>query len=80
MSEAYRTWNIEHFLPNISCPLLFIQGEADEYGTMLQVEKIIDQVSGKAIKYIIPKIGHTPHKEAPEETFQAIEEFILSIL
>lgn len=30
----YRDWNIAHFLPKISCPLLFIQGEADEYGTL----------------------------------------------
>lgn len=59
----YRDWNIEDFLPAITSPLLFIQGEADEYGTLEQVEKTISQVSGKTEKYIIPGIGHTPHKE-----------------
>ncbi len=72
----YRNWNIEHFLPKITCPLLFIQGEADEYGTLDQVEKTIAQVNGKAEKYIIPNIGHTPHKEATQPTLDAAIYFI----
>jgi hypothetical protein len=42
------------------------QGEDDEYGSQEQVIGIINQVSGKAIKLIIPSVGHTPHKEAKE--------------
>ncbi len=76
----YRNWNIEHFLPKISCPLLFIQGEKDEYGTMDQVNRTISQVSGRSEKYIIPETGHTPHKESPELTLKAAESFINSIL
>lgn len=72
----FKDWNIEHFLPNISCPLLFIQGEADEYGTLAQVEKTISQVSGRATQYIVPDIGHTPHKEAPALTLGAAKCFI----
>nr|WP_264434398.1 alpha/beta hydrolase [Flavobacterium agricola] len=59
----YKTWNIEYLLPAITCPLLFIQGDLDEYGTLLQVEKTIAQVSGPAETYIIPQTKHTPHKE-----------------
>ena len=72
----YRNWNIEHFLPNITCPLLFIQGEADEYGTLEQVEKTVSQVSGKAEKYIVPNVGHTPHKEASKLVLDKSTEFI----
>jgi pimeloyl-ACP methyl ester carboxylesterase len=75
----YRDWNIEHFLPGIKCPLLFIQGEADEYGTLDQVEKTISGVSGKAEKYIIPDVCHTPHKEATELTFDTAKEFIKKV-
>lgn len=74
--EAFRTWNIEHFLPSITCPLLFIQGTADEYGTMEQVEKTITKTGGASGKLIIPDIGHTPHKEAPLETLAATADFI----
>ncbi|NML41646.1 alpha/beta hydrolase [Chitinophaga sp. G-6-1-13] len=72
----FRDWNIEHFLPEITCPLLFIQGEADEYGTLAQVERTVSQVSGKATQYIVPGIGHTPHKEAPALTLEAAKKFI----
>ncbi|MEN2400153.1 alpha/beta hydrolase [Flavobacterium sp. MC2016-06] len=74
----YRNWNIEHLLQQISCPLLFIQGEKDEYGTLNQVEKTIEKVSGKAEKLIIPNVGHTPHREAVELVLENVIAFILS--
>lgn len=74
--DDYRTWNIEYLLKDITAPLLFIQGEADEYGTLDQVEKTVTQVSGSAEKYIIPNIGHTPHKEVPELVLGKAAEFI----
>ncbi|HBV15394.1 alpha/beta fold hydrolase [Chryseobacterium carnipullorum] len=74
--EDYRSWNIEYLLKNIQCPLLFIQGEADEYGTLEQVEKTVNQVAGTSEKYIIPAIGHTPHKEVPEIVLNKAAAFI----
>lgn len=74
--ESYRDWNIENILGNITCPLLFIQGEQDEYGTLNQVEKTITQVKGYSEKYIIPEVGHTPHKEIPEVVLKKSVEFL----
>lgn len=76
----FRNWNIEHFLPNITCPLLFIQGEADEYGTLAQVEKTVNQVRGKTEKYIIPNVGHAPHKEASELVLDRTTKFITTVI
>lgn len=76
LSKKFKSWNIEYLLKNSTCPLLFIQGENDEYGTLDQVEKTISQVSGTAEKFIIPNIGHTPHKEAPEIVLNKSVEFI----
>ena len=76
----YRDWNIEHFLSRITCPLLFIQGEADEYGTLEQVEKTISQVSGKAEKHLIPNVGHTPHKEKPIQVLGKSAAFINNLI
>ncbi|KAF2333375.1 alpha/beta fold hydrolase [Flavobacterium nitrogenifigens] len=72
----FRNWNIENLLPKIKSPLLFIQGEKDEYGTLDQVRKTINAVSGKTEKYIIPNVGHTPHKEAPKTVLDKIAAFI----
>lgn len=78
-NPEFRKWNIEHFLAAIQCPVLVIQGEADEYGSIEQVQKTINGVSGKAQKHILQGIGHTPHKEAPEDTLQAAKDFIGSL-
>ncbi|SFN24186.1 Pimeloyl-ACP methyl ester carboxylesterase [Chryseobacterium oleae] len=74
--EDYRSWNIEYLLKDIHCPLLFIQGEDDEYGTLDQVKKTVSQVSGKAEQYIIPEVGHTPHKQVPELVLNKAADFI----
>lgn len=77
--QDFRDWNIEEFLPNITTPLLFIQGKNDEYGTLRQVDQTISNVRGPAKKHIIPGVGHTPHKEVPEITLEAAKDFILSL-
>lgn len=72
----FRNWSIESFLPEIICPLLFIQGGADEYGTLEQLKMTVAQVSGRAEECIIPNIGHTPHKEAPDKVLRTTSNFL----
>ena len=76
----YHSWNIEALLPAISCPLLFIQGEQDEYGSVAQVDRTITQVSGPAEKFMIPGIGHTPHKEVSGMVLEKTTAFINGLL
>jgi len=64
LSPEYRDWNIEHFLPQITCPVLAIQGIEDEYGTLAQVQSIVNQVSGPAETYMVVNAGHSPHKQS----------------
>lgn len=66
LSDEFKSWNIENFLNQITCPVLVIQGEQDEFGSLEQVNGIIRQVSGQAYQFLIPGIGHTPHKEASD--------------
>lgn len=80
LSDQFRNWNIEPMLKNIACPLLFVQGENDEYGSLDQVDKTITQVSGNSEKFIIPNVGHTPHKETPEIVLNKATEFVNTII
>jgi len=77
--DDFRNWNIENFLQAITCPLLFIQGENDEYGTLEQVRRTVAQVKGRAEGHIIPGIGHTPHKEAADEVLEKVRQFVESL-
>ena len=80
VSNDFRRWNIEAFLPGIRCPVMAIQGEDDAYGTYAQLDAIARQVSGPCDLVKLPDCGHTPHKEQPEKTLAAVTRFILSVL
>ncbi|MEO6022937.1 MAG: alpha/beta hydrolase [Burkholderiales bacterium] len=79
-SEAFRDWNIEASLSAINCPLLAIQGEQDEYGTLRQIDAIVSQVGGPRRKLVLPNCGHTPHREHPASILEATTSFIESVL
>ncbi|WP_266206314.1 alpha/beta fold hydrolase [Pontibacter kalidii] len=79
LSAGFRRWNIEHFLPSILCPVLIIQGEADEYGTLAQVEALVQQAQGPVHRLILSGIGHTPHREAVEQVLQQSVSFIKAL-
>ncbi|UYZ57863.1 alpha/beta fold hydrolase [Hymenobacter latericus] len=76
LAPAFRSWNIESYLPRVQCPLLVLQGEADEYGTAAQVQAIARQAGGPARSVLLPGAAHTPHKEAPTETLQLATDFV----
>lgn len=76
ITEEFREWNIEKFLPKIKCPSMIIQGQEDEYGTLKQVENIITQTNKLSNKLIIPNVKHTPHKEVPELILHKVRDFI----
>ena len=80
LSPDFRNWNIEKYLPKVKCPALIIQGEKDEYGTEAQVNSIVQQSGGEAEKWMIPGIGHSPHKEASEEVLQGSADFCKALL
>lgn len=76
LGKGFRDWNIEHFLPAIKCPVLVIQGEKDEYGSLKQVAAVSEQVKSYTATCIIPDTGHTPHKEKPAIVLDASTQFI----
>ena len=76
LDPAFRQWNIEEYLPRIKCPLLAIQGEGDEYGSMAQLDAIGRQAGGPCELLKLPDCGHSPHKDQPEKVLQAVSGFI----
>lgn len=76
----FKNWNIEHFVQTMYCPSLIVQGEQDEYGSLKQVQSIVDNSKGPCTALILPKTKHTPHKERTEEVMSASATFIQSIV
>jgi pimeloyl-ACP methyl ester carboxylesterase len=76
LSPAFRTWNIEEYLPEVHCPVLVIQGETDEYGTIEQLNAIERGTGLAPQRLVVPGAGHSPHLSHPDLVTDAVVKFI----
>ncbi len=75
LDPDFRAWNIEEYLPRITCPVLAIQGKDDEYGTMEQMRRIGAQVPDVDLLEL-EDCRHSLHKDQPEAVLDAITRFV----
>lgn len=78
LDPAFRSWDIQEYLRRIACPVLAIQGEADQYGTMEQI-RIIGHLAPRARLLELPRCGHSPHRDQPVCVTAAVVAFIDSL-
>ncbi|MFP5379124.1 MAG: alpha/beta fold hydrolase [Vicinamibacteria bacterium] len=76
LHPGFLAWNIERALPRVTCPVLVIQGEADEYGTAKQVEAIAAGVGGAVETVWLGDCGHSPHRDQPAAVLDAVAAFL----
>lgn len=74
LSPAFRNWSIEARLHHIQVPVLAIQGQGDEYGTLEQIRGIARRVPHTQLMEI-PDCGHSPHRDQPEALMEGIAAF-----
>ena len=75
LAPDFRSWNIEEYLPRIACPVLAIQGEQDEYGTIEQMRRIGAQVPNAEL-VTLRDCGHSAHRDQPDAVIAAIARFV----
>lgn len=80
LDPKFRNWEISEYLAYIRVPVAIIQGERDQYGTMRQVEIAREECYCPVDVTILPAAGHSPHREAPEATLDAIAQFANALL
>jgi pimeloyl-ACP methyl ester carboxylesterase len=76
LDPAFRSWNIEEYVPRIQCPLLAIQGFDDQYGTMAQLEAIARGTGGPVELLQLADCRHSPHRDQPGRVIEAISRFV----
>src|SRR6516165_7608955 len=76
----FEKWDITEVLGYIRVPMLIIQGENDQYGTLKQVETAQQECFCPVEAVLLPGIRHIPYREAPEATIKATAEFINRLL
>lgn len=75
-SNQYRDWSIEHLMQDIICPVLFMQGDKDEYGSLEQLNRTLDKVKGISQSQVLKGVTHAIFKEEPEIAKEHIVSFL----
>jgi pimeloyl-ACP methyl ester carboxylesterase len=80
LDPQFRKWDITEALGYIRVPMLIVQGEKDQYGTLRQVETAQEECFCPVEAAVLPGIRHDPCREAPELTLKTVADFINRLL
>ncbi len=80
LEPSFATWNIIEALGYIRVPMLIVQGEKDQYGTIRQIETAQQECFCPVESVMLPGIRHIPYREAPDATLNATADFINRLL
>ena len=78
LRPEFRRWNIEEYVPQITCPILAIQGEDDEYGTTEQIDRLA-RLTVNVEQLRLKNCRHSPHRDQPEAVIEATARFVLRL-
>lgn len=76
LNPDFVRWNLEEFLPGITVRVQLVQGKDDEYGSTKQLDAIERQVRGPVERVLLDQCGHSPHRDQPEKTLEAMSAFV----
>jgi pimeloyl-ACP methyl ester carboxylesterase len=80
LDPEFRNWDISDALAYIRVPILIVQGENDQYGTLRQLDVAKQECFCPVETAILPATRHDPCREAPELTLQTTAAFIDRLL
>jgi pimeloyl-ACP methyl ester carboxylesterase len=75
LAPEFQTWSIEDLTSAITAPVLLIQGNDDEYGTLAQLDSIETRVRGHVSRLVLPNCGHAPHRDCESQVLEAVVAF-----
>jgi pimeloyl-ACP methyl ester carboxylesterase len=75
LDPAFRDWSIEPEVARLTVPMLLIQGEDDEYGTMRQLDRIAAHAQAPVSRLVLANCGHSPHRDRQDAVIDAIAAF-----
>src|SRR5580692_5889116 len=80
LDPDFARWDITETLGYIRVPILIVQGENDQYGTLGQIEAAQQECFCPVETAILPGLRHVPYREAPELTLKTVADFISRLL
>jgi pimeloyl-ACP methyl ester carboxylesterase len=80
LDPEFRKWDITEQLAYVRVPVLIVQGEDDQYGTVKQIEIAQEECYCPVEVALLPGVKHSPQRDAPEATLKTIADFTARIL
>jgi len=80
LDKNFKDWDITNHISEIKTPVLGIQGLNDPYGSIEQLNVILENIKVPFTKKTIKDCGHNPFHEYPEFTINCIDKFIKKLL
>jgi pimeloyl-ACP methyl ester carboxylesterase len=78
LSAEFLSWSLEPRIGKVTCPVLALHGDRDEYGSTAFPEYIVGNTAGESSMIMIENCGHVPHKEKMDEVINHTKSFIYS--
>lgn len=76
LSAAFRDWSLAPEIARLKVPSLLIQGTADQYGTLAQLDRIEAGAPVRPERVVIDGAGHVPFRDHEVTVIQAISDFL----
>lgn len=76
----FRAWSVEDLVDRIAVPMLLIQGEDDEYGTLAQIDRIEARAASPARRVVLARCGHSPQRDQEAAVIDAIVAFASNLM
>jgi pimeloyl-ACP methyl ester carboxylesterase len=75
LDPDFRRWDITDALAYIRVPILIVQGEDDQYGSIRQIEVAREECYCPVDVVLMPGVRHAPHREAPDALLRVVADF-----
>src|SRR3569623_330474 len=79
LDPDFRKWDITEQLAYIRVPMLIVQGEGDQSGTVAQIEAAERECYCPVEVALLKGAKHSPQREQPEPTLRAVADFVANV-
>ncbi|GAA6118931.1 alpha/beta hydrolase [Acidovorax sp. FG27] len=76
LDPAFAGWSLQGAMARVTCPVLALHGERDEYGSPDQPARIAHWAAGPAQVCMLPGQAHSPHREQPAAVAARVADFL----
>ena len=75
LDPRFRHWNVSSYIDGIDVPVLAVQGQHDQYGTIAQIEELEKRLPSQPLCVMIDHCRHSPHREQLPKFLEEISSF-----